>query len=288
MRQFILRIISSRFEPKVGARRAATLSAMPIGAGARKPPPLAAPLLFVGAAVIVLVVHLATNGTLGFHTDEFYYIDSGRHPAVGYVDFPPIVPLLARLETDLLGATPWNRRLLPTLLGAFMVALSGAYVARPIEEGIGHDHPRLGRRPPQAGDPAPRARDHAGREEQHRPPEPDRGEDGEEPELVEDVGPAPVPRAHGGEPFGVGLVVALDGGGDLDEQRARQGQQAEQEQQRQRRPHRGQPVEDPDVRRRGRAAKGGGRAGGNCGPGGCGGGLAHVLSSDSDRKSTRL
>ena len=46
------------------------LSAMPIGAGARQPPPFAAPLLFVGAPVIVLVVHLATNGTLGFHTDE--------------------------------------------------------------------------------------------------------------------------------------------------------------------------------------------------------------------------
>jgi hypothetical protein len=99
-------------------------------ADARHPPPIAALLLFGGAAVIVLVVHLATNGTLGFHTDELYYIDSGRHPALGYVDFPPIVPLLARLETDLLGATPWNLRLLPTLLGAFMVALSGAYVRR--------------------------------------------------------------------------------------------------------------------------------------------------------------
>jgi hypothetical protein len=93
-------------------------------------PRIAALLLFGGAAGIVLVVHLATNGTLGFHTDELYYIDSGRHPALGYVDFPPIVPLLARLETDLLGATPWNLRLLPTLLGAFMVALSGAYVRR--------------------------------------------------------------------------------------------------------------------------------------------------------------
>ena len=99
-------------------------------AGARGPLPIAALLLFGGAATIVLVVHLATNGTLGFHTDEFYYIDSGRHPALGYVDFPLIVPLLARLETDLLGATPWNLRLLPTLLGAFMVALSGAYVRR--------------------------------------------------------------------------------------------------------------------------------------------------------------
>ena len=103
---------------------------MPIGAGARHPPPIAALLLFGVAMVTVLVVHLTTNGTLGFHTDELYYIDSGRHAALGYVDFPPIVPLLARLETDLLGATPWNLRLLPTLLGAFMVALSGVYVRR--------------------------------------------------------------------------------------------------------------------------------------------------------------
>jgi 4-amino-4-deoxy-L-arabinose transferase-like glycosyltransferase len=103
---------------------------MPIGAGTRKPPSFAALLLFGSAAVIVLVVHLATNGTLGFHTDELYYIDCGRHPALGYVDFPPIVPLLARLETNLLGATPWALRFLPTLLGAFMVVLSGAYVRR--------------------------------------------------------------------------------------------------------------------------------------------------------------
>jgi len=105
-------------------------SAMPISAGARQPPRIAAPLLFAGAALTVLLVHLATNGNLGFHTDELYYIDCGRHPALGYVDFPPIVPLLARLETNFLGATPWALRLLPILLGAFMVALSGAYVRR--------------------------------------------------------------------------------------------------------------------------------------------------------------
>jgi hypothetical protein len=99
-------------------------------ADARQPTAFVAPLLYGGAALIVLVVHLATNGNLGFHTDELYYIDSGRHPALGYVDFPPIVPLLARLETDLLGATPWGLRLLPTLLGGFMVALSGMYVRR--------------------------------------------------------------------------------------------------------------------------------------------------------------
>jgi len=87
-------------------------------------------LLFGGAALGVIALHLATNGTLGFHTDELYYLDSGRHPALGYVDFPPVVPLLARLETGLFGISPWTLRLLPTLLGGFMVALSGLYVRR--------------------------------------------------------------------------------------------------------------------------------------------------------------
>ena len=89
-----------------------------------------AALLFGGAAVSVIALHLATNGTLGFHTDELYYLTCGLHPALGYVDFPPVVPLLARLETALLGVTPWTLRLLPSLLGGFLVALSGAYVRR--------------------------------------------------------------------------------------------------------------------------------------------------------------
>jgi 4-amino-4-deoxy-L-arabinose transferase-like glycosyltransferase len=92
--------------------------------------PYRAALLFGGAVVGIIALHLATNGTLGFHTDELYYLDCGRHLAFGYVDFPPIVPLLARMETGLLGVSPWNLRLLPTLLGGFMVALSGLYVRR--------------------------------------------------------------------------------------------------------------------------------------------------------------
>jgi hypothetical protein len=87
-------------------------------------------VVFGGAAAGVIALHLATNRTLGFHTDELYYLDCGRHPAFGYVDFPPLVPLLARLETGLLGVSPWTLRLLPSLLGGFLVALSGAYVRR--------------------------------------------------------------------------------------------------------------------------------------------------------------
>jgi hypothetical protein len=87
-------------------------------------------LIYGGAAAVIIAIHLATNGTLGFHIDELYYLACGRHPAFGYVDFPPIVPLLARFETGLLGVTPWTLRLLPALLGAVNVILSGAYVRK--------------------------------------------------------------------------------------------------------------------------------------------------------------
>src|ERR1035437_2416672 len=84
-------------------------------------------LLFGGAAALIIAVHLATDGILGFHIDELYYLASGRHPAFGYVDFPPVVPLLARLETGVLGVTPWTLRLLPALLsGANVRKLGGS------------------------------------------------------------------------------------------------------------------------------------------------------------------
>src|SRR2546428_11818844 len=91
---------------------------------------LATALVYGAAATAVFALHLAINGNLGFHTDELYYLDCGRHPAFGYVDFPPIVPLLARLETGLLGVTPWALRLLPALLSGLLVAPCGAYFRR--------------------------------------------------------------------------------------------------------------------------------------------------------------
>ncbi len=106
---------------------------MSLGSSARpaqQPSRLTTALLYGGAAVGVIALHLATNTTLGFHTDELYYLTCGLHPAFGYVDFPPLVPLLARVETGLLGVSPWTLRLLPSLLGGFLVALSGAYVRR--------------------------------------------------------------------------------------------------------------------------------------------------------------
>lgn len=87
-------------------------------------------LLYGSAGALIVGVHLATNGVLGFHIDELYYLACGRHLAFGYVDFPPVVPLIARLETSVLGVSPWALRLLPALLSGVAVALSGAYVRK--------------------------------------------------------------------------------------------------------------------------------------------------------------
>jgi hypothetical protein len=56
--------------------------------------------LVVAAAA---VVHVAVATRYGWHRDEFYYVICGRHPAWGYVDQPPLTPLMARAAAALPG-----------------------------------------------------------------------------------------------------------------------------------------------------------------------------------------
>jgi len=87
-------------------------------------------------ALGVLALHLATNAQYDFHRDSLYYMDSARHPAWGYVDYPPVTPTIARLSLWLFGPSVWGLRLWPSLVGAILVVLS-AVIARELGGGRG-------------------------------------------------------------------------------------------------------------------------------------------------------
>ena len=87
-----------------------------------------------GLAIAKVALHLATNAQYDFHRDSLYYLDSARHPAWGYVDYPPITPMVARLSLWLFGPSVWGLRLWPSLAGAVIVVLA-ALIARELGGG---------------------------------------------------------------------------------------------------------------------------------------------------------
>lgn len=76
-------------------------------------------------ALAKLLLHLATSQGYGYFRDELYYLACAEHPALGYVDHPPLSVLLVDIVRHTLGDSRAALRLLPALAGAAMVALVG-------------------------------------------------------------------------------------------------------------------------------------------------------------------
>jgi hypothetical protein len=89
----------------------ATPVAVPVARPAQPGSDRVPPLAWLIAAVFV-AVELAVSDRYGFQQDELYFIQAGRHLAFGYVDQPPLAPLLTRI-TGLLGVSPTAIRIVP-------------------------------------------------------------------------------------------------------------------------------------------------------------------------------
>ncbi len=84
-------------------------------------------IAFLVAAKIGITMAVADR--YGWHRDELYYLASSRHLSLGYVDYPPVTPLLARLDQALFPGSLPGLRLLPVLAGAAVIVIA-ALIAR--------------------------------------------------------------------------------------------------------------------------------------------------------------
>ena len=75
-------------------------------------------------AAVKLVVSLAFGNRYGWHGDELYFIAASRHLDFGYVDFPPIVPLVAGADQAIAPGSLVALRAAAALGGAAVLVLS--------------------------------------------------------------------------------------------------------------------------------------------------------------------
>ena len=78
-----------------------------------------------GIAIAAFVVHVLCNSRYGYFRDEFDYIACARHLGWGYVDQPPLLPLLTRVCLATFGESLRSVRLVPALSCAALILLTG-------------------------------------------------------------------------------------------------------------------------------------------------------------------
>jgi len=114
-----------------GGSAALSPRGVPVAAPAQQAPePLSdrVPALAWVIGAVFVAVELAASGRYGFQQDELYFIVAGHHLAFGYVDQPPLVPLLTRVS-GILGVSPTAVRVIPALASGAVVVMAARLAA---------------------------------------------------------------------------------------------------------------------------------------------------------------
>src|SRR5712692_3150948 len=86
-------------------------------------------LIVLFLAIANFLLHLYFNNRYGYFRDEFNYMACGDHLAWGYVDHPPLIPLLVKMSRLVLGDSLRSIRFVPALATSAAVVLT-AMIAR--------------------------------------------------------------------------------------------------------------------------------------------------------------
>lgn len=78
-----------------------------------------------GIAAVALIAHFICNNRYGYFRDEFDYIACGRHLGWGYVDQPPLLPVLSRICLGIFGESLRSVRLVPAITCAALIVFIG-------------------------------------------------------------------------------------------------------------------------------------------------------------------
>jgi len=76
-------------------------------------------------ALASVAIHTVTNGQYGFHRDELQTLDDARHMDWGFVAYPPITPLIGRLELTLFGTSLIGFRFFAAVAVSVVMVLAG-------------------------------------------------------------------------------------------------------------------------------------------------------------------
>ena len=81
--------------------------------------------ILIYLALAKLIIHLLTSTGYGYFVDELYYLEATKHLDFGYVDMPPLIPLLMALSKLVLGVSLFALQIFPAIAGAVMVYFTG-------------------------------------------------------------------------------------------------------------------------------------------------------------------